>query len=133
MNKKFIISVIVVFVLSMAFGFLIHGTILAPSYMKVPQLFRTPEDAQAYFPYMLLAHVFISFAFVWIYNKGKEAKPFVSQGICYGLAIASITAVPMFLIYFAIQPMPGIVVLQQIIFDTLSYVVLGIIVAWINR
>jgi hypothetical protein len=133
MNKKFVISVIVVFVLSMAFGFLIHGTILAPSYMKVPQLFRTSEESQSYFPYMLLAHVFIAFSFVWIYNKGKEVKPFVTQGICYGLAIASITAIPMFLIYFAIQPMPGIVVLQQIIFETISYVVLGIIVAWINR
>lgn len=133
MNKKFIVSVLVVFVLSMAFGFLVHSTILAPSYKALGSLFRNDAEVQSLFPFMLLAHVFISFTFVWIYNKGKEAKPFVSQGICYGLAIASISAIPMFLIYYAIQPMPGMLVIKQIVGDTLSYVVLGIVVAWINK
>jgi hypothetical protein len=133
MNKKFIISVIVVFVLAMGFGFLVHGVVLGPSYMEHPALFRTEKDAGGYWVYMLLAHLFIAFTFVWIYNKGKEDKPFLSQGICYGLAIAAITAVPMYLIYYAIQPMPGVVVIKQIVGDTVSYVVLGIVVAWINR
>jgi hypothetical protein len=133
MNKKFVISVIVVFVLSMGIGFLVHGTILGPSYKELPNLFRKDADAQSLFPFMLLAHVFISFAFVWIYNKGKEDKPFLSQGICYGLAIATITAIPIYLIYYAVQPMPGMLVVKQIVFDSLSYVLLGIVVAWINR
>lgn len=133
MNKKFIISVLVVFVLAMGLGFLVHGTILGPSYMELPNLFRKEADAQGFFPFMLLAHVFIAFAFVWIYNKGKEDKPFLTQGICYGMAIASITAIPMFLIYYAIQPMPGMLVVKQIVGDTISYVVLGVVVAWINK
>lgn len=133
MNKKFIISVIVTFVLSMGLGFLVHGYLLAPSYLELKGMMRTPEDAQAFFPYMLLAHAFIAFTFVWIYNKGKEEKPFLGQGICYGIAIAAITAVPMYLIYYAVQPMPGILVVKQIVFDTISLVVLGIVVAWINR
>ena len=133
MNKKFIISVIVVFVLSMGIGFLVHGLILAPSYAALTGIMRTPADAEGYFLYMLLAHVFIAFAFVWIYNKGKEDKPFLSQGICYGMAIATITAIPVYLIYYAVQPMPGILVVKQIVFDSISYVVLGIVVAWINK
>jgi hypothetical protein len=133
MNKKFIISVIVIFVLAMGFGFLIHGTLLAPNYAALTGMFRKPDDAGAHFLYLLLAHVFIAFAFVWIYNKGKEDKPFLSQGICYGFAIATITAVPMYLIYYAVQPMPGIVVVKQIVFDSIGYVVMGIVVAWINK
>lgn len=133
MNKKFIISVIVVFVIAMGISFLVHGIILAPSYLELKGIMRTPEDSQAYFPFMLLAHVFIAFAFVWIYNKGKEDKPFLSQGICYGIAIATITAIPVYLIYYAVQPMPGLLVVKQIVFDTISYVVMGIVVAWINR
>jgi len=133
MNKKFIISVIVVFVLAMVFSFLVHGLVLAPSYAALKGMFRTPEDGAAYFPYMLLAHVFIAFTFVWIYNKGKEAKPFLSQGICYGIAIASITAIPTYMIYYAVQPMPGLLVVKQLVFDSVMYVILGIVVAWINR
>ena len=133
MNKKFVISVIVVFVFSMVFGFLVHGFILGPSYAALTGMFRPEKDAGGYFPYMLLAHVFIAFTFVWIYNKGKEEKPFLSQGICYGIAIASITAIPIYLIYYAAQPMPGLLVVKQIIFDTIGYVLMGIVVAWINR
>ena len=133
MNKKFVISVVVVFVLMMGISFLVHGVILGPSYKALPGLFRTEADSAGYFPYMLLAHVFIAFAFVWIYNKGKEDKPFVSQGICYGIAIATITAIPIYMIYYAVQPMPGLLVVKQIVFDTLTYVVLGIVVAWMNR
>lgn len=133
MNKKFIISVIVIFVLAMGLSFLVHGFLLAPSYVELKGMMRTPEDSQAFFPYMLLAHVFIAFGFVWIYNKGKEDKPFLSQGICYGIAIATITAIPMYLIYYAVQPMPGILVVKQLIFDSVTYVVLGIVVAWINK
>jgi len=133
MNKKFIISVIVVFVLSMVLGMLVHGIWLGPSYMEIKGLFRPEQEAQSYLAYMLIAHVFIAFTFVWIYNKGKEAKPFLTQGICYGLAIAAITSIPIFLIYYAIQPMPGILVVKQIVGDTISYIILGIVVAWINR
>ena len=130
---KFVISVIVIFVIAMGFGFLIHGYILAPSYMALPGMFRAEKDAGAFFPYLLLAHVFIAVAFVWIYNKGKENKPFLTQGICYGLAIAAITAIPMYLIYYAVQPLPGLLVIKQIVFDSVSYVVMGVVVAWINR
>ena len=37
MNKKFIISVLVVFVLAMGLSFLFHGYMLAPSYAALEQ------------------------------------------------------------------------------------------------
>ena len=132
MNKKFVISVIVIFVLTVGVGFFVHGFILGPSY-TLTGLFRPEKDAQGYMPYMMLGNLFIAFTFVWIYNKGKEDKPFLTQGICYGLAIAAISAIPMYLIYYAVQPMPGILVVKQIVFETIAYVLLGIVVAWINR
>jgi hypothetical protein len=130
---RFIISIVVVFVLSMGIGFLVHGFMLGPSYAALPTMFRTQEAQSGLFQYMLIGHVFIAFAFVWIYNKGKEDKPFMSQGICYGIAIATLTAIPMYMIYYAVQPMPGILVVKQIIFDTIGWVVLGVVVAWINK
>jgi len=37
------------------------------------------------------------------------------------------------MIYFVVQPMPGDVVVKQIVFDGVLVVILGIIVAWLYR
>jgi ABC-type Fe3+ transport system permease subunit len=37
------------------------------------------------------------------------------------------------MIYFVVQPMPGSVVIKQIVFDGILMVILGIIVAWLYR
>ena len=133
MNKKFLISTVVMFVMSMAIGFFVHGTLLYQDYAQLPSLFRSQQEAESYFPYMLLAHVFIAVGFVWIYLKGKEDKPFLMQGIRYGLAIAVLMTIPMYLIYYAVQPMPGAMVVKQIVFDAIGVVLMGIVVAWLNK
>jgi hypothetical protein len=48
--------------------------LLHSDYMQVPNLFRTEADAHEYFPLMILAHVILSGALVWIYARGAEAK-----------------------------------------------------------
>jgi len=42
---------------------------------------------------MILAHVILAGAFVWIYSRGVEAKPWLAQGFRFGLAIALPTRV----------------------------------------
>lgn len=63
MNKRFIVSVVVLFVISMALGFIVHALLLGADYARLPNLMRTPDDAEKYFPFMLLAHVFIALGF----------------------------------------------------------------------
>ncbi|MFN8008248.1 MAG: hypothetical protein U0V70_14735 [Terriglobia bacterium] len=133
MNKKFLISMAVIFVLSMTFGFVVHGLLLEQEYMQLSGLFRPPQDQSTHFPFMLLAHLFLAYGFVWIYLQGKEDKAFLPQGICYGIAVAVLTTIPTYLIYYAVQPMPGLVVFKQIVFDTIAVMIMGIVVAWLNR
>jgi hypothetical protein len=133
MNAKFWISVVAMFVLAMAIGFVVHGLVLAPDYAALPNLFRGEAEQQQFFGYMLLAHVPLAFAFVWVYLRGREDKPFVAQGLRYGIAVALLTAVPMYLIYYAVQPMPGMLVVKQIAFDTIGWMVMGVAVAFLNR
>lgn len=128
-----IISVIVIFVLSMAFGFLIHEILLKADYEQVRQLYRAEEDGKAHFIYLVLGQLIFSIGFVWIYNKGKEAKPFLEQGIRYGIAIAVLTSIPTFLIYYAVQPLPSMLVVKQIIFDSIAIIVRGVVVAGMNK
>jgi hypothetical protein len=57
----------------------------------------------------------------------------LAQGVRFGVAIALLTIVPTYMIYFVVQPMPGDVVVKQIIFDSVLTVILGTIVAWLYR
>jgi hypothetical protein len=41
--------------------------------------------------------------------------------------------VPVYLIYYAVQPTPGMLVVKQIVFDSTLIVILGIIVAFLNK
>ncbi len=133
MNKKFFIAWLAIFIAWMAGDFLVHGFLLESDYMQLARLYRTDAESQAYFPWMLLAHVLMAAAFTWIYARGREAKPWLAQGVRYGIAVALLSAVPGYLIYYAVQPLPGAMVLKQIIFSSILIVVLGIIVAWLYR
>lgn len=133
MNKRYFIAWVAVFVVWMAGSFVVHGTLLYADYAKLPNLFRPEADAQQYFPLMLLAHVILAGAFVWIYARGAEAKPWLAQGLRYGLAIALLTAVPTYTIYYAVQPIPGMHVVKQIVFDGILLLILGIVVAFMYR
>ncbi len=132
MNKKFIIAWIVVFVAWFLGSFVIHGVLLRPDYMQLTNLFRNDGDQQRLFPLMLLAHVILAGAFVWIYARGVEAKPWLAQGLRFGIAVA-LLIMPLYLIYFVVQPMPLNVAIKQIVFDGLLTVLLGAIVAWLYR
>jgi hypothetical protein len=133
MNKKLITAWIVVFIVWFIGGFVVHGVLLKSDYMQLAGLFRTEADQMKYFPLMIVAYVILSGAFAWIYARGVEAKPWVAQGVRYGVAIALLTIVPTYIIYFVVQPMPGGVVIKQIIFDGILTVILGLIVAWLYR
>jgi hypothetical protein len=82
---------------------------------------------------MILAHVILAGAFVWVYARGVEPKPWLAQGVRFGIAIALLTIVPTYIIYFVVQPMPGNVVIKQIVFDGALMIILGAIVAWLYR
>jgi hypothetical protein len=133
MDKRFFISGIVIGIASLLLGFLVHATLLAGDYQQLTGLFRGPEDAQKHFPFMLIAHFVLGFGFTWIYRKGVEPnKPAIGQGIRFGLAVAVLMTIPTYLIYYAVQPMPGMVAFKQIVFDVISMILLGILAALLN-
>jgi hypothetical protein len=133
MNKKFFIAWLVLFIAWFIGSFIVHGTLLRADYHELAGLFRPESEAQHYFPLMFLAHVLLSGAFAWIYARGVEPKPWLAQGVRFGIAVALLTVVPTYMIYFVVQPMPGAVVLKQIVFDGILLLILGVIVAYVYR
>ena len=134
MDKRFWLSVLTLFVLSLALGFVVHGLVLGPKYAELTTLFRPPAEQQARFLWILLAHALVALGFTWIYRKGLElGKPVLGQGVRFGLAIAVLMTIPTYLIYYAVQPMPGPLVAMQIVGDGITVVLMGVAAAWINR
>ena len=134
MSKRFVIAWVVLFVVWMIEGMLVHGMLLGGDYKGLPQLFRPEADAQGHFGWMIAAHVLVAGAFVWIYERGlAPEKPWLGQGIRFGIAVALLTVVPTYVIYYAVQPLPGALVAKQIVLDAIGLLVFGVVVAWLYR
>ena len=132
MNKKFLIAWLVVFVVMFLGGFAIHGLLLADEYMATG-LMRPEAEQQGFMAWMLLAHVMMAGAFTWIYARGVENKPWLGQGLRFGLALALFCTVPIYLIYYCVQPVPEMLVIRQIAYDLILMLVVGAVVAFLYR
>lgn len=133
MNKKFLLSWIAVFVVWMAGSFLVHAVLLEDGYSALSHLFRTQEDTANYSHFMLIAHVILSGTFVWIYQRGAENKAWVAQGLRFGVAIALFGPVCTYMTYYVVQPMPGLFVVRQALYEGLLVVTLALLVAYLNK
>ncbi|MEO7246741.1 MAG: hypothetical protein ABIX12_16530 [Rubrivivax sp.] len=135
MNRPFFIAWALLFVAWMVGSLIVHGVLLGADYTALQgRLFRTEEDSHRYFPLMLLAHVLLAGAFAWIYARGREGgRPWPGQGVRFGVAVALLTVVPTYMIYFVVQPMPALLAIKQAVFDGALLVLLGLVAAWAYR
>jgi len=132
MGKKCIVSAVVMFIMAWGLSFVVHGVLLSADY-SVTQGMRPPAEAQKLIPYLILAQAFFGIAFAWVYVQGKEDKPWLTQGVRFGVAIAFLTVIPTYLIYHVVTPVPLALALKQIVYDTIRVVLMGVVLAWINR
>ncbi len=133
MSAKFIIAGAAGFLVSFLSGFVAHGIILRGEYATIANLMRPEAEAVSYLPHMVLSHLFKGFAFAWVYQQGVSTRPWLGQGIRYGFAMIFLITVPLYLVYFAVQPMPGMLVAMQIVADSISTVLMAVIVAFICK
>jgi hypothetical protein len=134
MDKRFWISGVVVAVGAMMLGYLIHGVLLKPDYALLGNMMRNDEDASHYmFPWMVLADLAYGFGITWIYRQGwTPGRSAIAQGLRCGFAVAMVSTIPMFLIYYAVEPLPGLLVAKQLAFSTVQMLALGALAALLN-
>ena len=131
--SRFTLATLAVFVVSTLLNFVIHGVLLKPAYMNSEDLMRTPADSQAHAVFLLVGFLFFSIGFVWIYTAGVNPTHWVSQGVHYGVLVWLVASVSRYFIYYAIQPWPMQVVLEQIGLELIMSLILGVLVAAIYR
>ena len=134
MDKRFWICGLAMSVATLLTGYAVHGLLLAGDYAPlVGTLLRTQEDSQHYFPWMIVADLLIGFAMTWLYRFGfSEGRTTAAQGLRFGLAVALLSVVPLHLIYYSVQPMPAALVVKQVIFDTIRFMLLGVLIAYLQ-
>ena len=131
--NKCIISAIVMFVMAFVLSYFVHGVLLYSDYMQMQSWMRPQAEVQSLMDYMILAQALFGIAFAWIYVQGRDGKPWLGQGVRFGIAVAALAIAPTYLIYHVVTPVPLIVAIKQIVYDTIRVVLMGAVVAWINR
>lgn len=130
-TARIVIGIVVIFVLSCLFGTLIHGMLLQSDYATVANLYRSAADTK----FILIFVGYLGFAIgsVWMYAHGVEDRPWLGQGVRFGIAVWLVLAVPSFLIAYAVQPLPESLVWKQLAYELVNKIVLGIVTAGIIR
>ena len=132
MTRKCIISAVVMFVMAWAMSFVVHGWLLAVNYAATPGM-RPPAEAEKIIYWIIIAQAIFGAAFAWVYYQGKEDKPWLMQGIRFGIAVACLTVIPTYLIYHVVTPVPFSLAVKQILLDTIRVLLMGVVLAWMNK
>lgn len=133
MVKQFLISVLVMFLATMVVGFFVHVSLLGPDYAALPNLYRSEEDSANYFQYMLLAHVLMGIGLTWVYRMGRDDSAWIGQGLRFGAALIVLITIPIYMIFYAVQPMPAVLAAKQILFESVGMLLIGMLAAYTNR
>lgn len=129
--KKAIPTIIVVFILANIFGFLIHAILLKADYMPIAGYYRPMDEQKMLF--ISLAYLSFAIGSVWVYAKGVENKSWLGQGIRFGIAMWLVLAIPSFFIAYAVQPVPIMLLVKQVLFEGVDKILLGVITAALYR
>ena len=130
---KFLLRTIVLAIAWFALGYVGHQLLLGRDYVAIEPIMRSKADMQAHMLFAPLSALFYSAAMVWIYAQGRSPKPWLGQGLRFGLAVWALAAVPKYIGNYTIEPWPGAFVAKILAWELVAALVLGILVAGLSK
>jgi len=131
--KRMVFAVFAGFVVQLGGLFLIHSVLLRQDYLDTAALWRPPEAQIMRVWAMLLAVLIYVVGAVLIYVRGVEQKPWMGQGIRFGILLALVAVVYGSLSGWVILPIPHMLAMKWILSESLLSVVFGLAVAGICK
>jgi hypothetical protein len=130
-------TTLVAFLVWQVMGILVHGFILAGDYQPYEgTLLRAIADGQPP-PWQMLflpvAHLAFTSALVWVYARLRLDGSAIARGLALGVVGWMIGQVPLWLIWYAQQPWPGVLVMKQLGLELLASIVVGLAIAYMAR
>ena len=129
--KKTLGAIVAGFAVEFTGLFLIHGVWLKQDYLDTANLWRGQEAMMHRMWIMLVADLILVIGAVLIYVRGVEHKPWMGQGIRFGILLALISPVSGSLAGYVMVPVNYLLVLKWICGEGLLCVVLGLVIAGI--
>jgi hypothetical protein len=127
--KRIILAIAACFVLLSAGRYLIHDVWLADTYLETAAVWRDQESMLSHLWVLYVANLILAGAAVLIYIRGVEPKPWLGQGIRFGILLALVTAVPQSLVEWVVLPVPYQLALRWIIGEGVLAVLAGVLAA----
>ena len=95
---------------------------------------RSNEEQESLIHFMVIAHLFYAFGLCWVYRMGHDgSKAWLGQGVRFGIAIAVLIWIPVYLIYHTVAMFPMAVVIKQIIGEVASSLIVGLTLAFMHK
>jgi archaellum biogenesis protein FlaJ (TadC family) len=129
--KKTLGAVVAGFAVQIVGLVLIHSVWLKQDYIITAPVWRALEAQQARVWAMLLGTLIYAAGAVLIYIRGMEPKPWIGQGVRFGILMALVTVVYSSLSGWVILPVPHMLVVKWIVGESALCVVFGMVVAGI--
>ena len=129
--KRFIIAFIAAYIFLFVWGWLLNGVLLKDIYAETPNLWRSQSEMASLFHWIIIGQALIVFSFVMIYATGFAGGG-VAAGIRLGLLL-EIAGIGMRLGFYAVQPIPGKLILYGSIGGIIEMVIVGAMVGAIYK
>jgi len=113
--------------------YVIHDVWLKADYELTASVWRSPADVNQRVWAMMIANVIYAAAVVLIYIRGVENKPWVGQGIRFGILLALVTTVYGSIAAWVMVPVPRALPMKWTIGEGALCILLDLLVAAITR
>ena len=127
-TKKLLLAFIIVYVIFEATNYLIHGVILAQTYLSqgVIDVFRGKADMESKMWVIFVTDLIWAFFFVFFFAKGYENKGII-EGVRFGFYIGLFHS--LFYAYqnYALFPLLYSIVFQWFVFGMIQSILLGMV------
>jgi hypothetical protein len=132
-TKRIVLAILAGFILMVAGRYLIHGVWLVGVYAENGALWRPQAEMRHLIWVIQVANLIFATAATLIYVRGREAKPWLGQGLRFGILLALVCAVPQSMVEYFTYPVSSTLMLQWIAGEGILAVLFGVVVAAICR
>src|SRR6266516_4110806 len=129
--KRLVFAFIAAYAFIFLWGWLLNGVFLKDVYAQTPNLWRSQSEMMSLFHWIIIGQALVVFSLVTIY-----ATCFAGGGVIAGIRLGvllEIAAIGMRLGFYAVQPIPGNLILYGSIGGLVEMVIVGAMVGAIYK
>jgi hypothetical protein len=131
-RKRYLLSVLAVFVALVATYQLLHGVVLTELYEITKETWRSSSSKEFLLPLSFFSHFVISVGFVFLFVRGFRKKSW-AEGVRYGLVFGMVIATAGSIEKFVMLDVPARLALGWFMGTLFQYMILGVITALVYK